>query len=528
MPKWGVSIEDSAPLLTTEANSPNLASHARRFQCNSHRIACCGASLSSSNARIYPAAYVPDFGGITHSLGEVDELQIAFEGRRAARSVATWGQRQVWSVLRYFDDEASVLTLGGTVTIPPATKSDVVADVLQALFRNHESLRTTHWEDPAGKLWQGVRQAGIVVVKTVDLDRTDELEDEVKDLSAMLEEKPFRYSDEIPIRAGMISCRGEPCYLVFAVSHLVCDAEGLDILLREISRRLQESSAPSVKSNSIAPSQPIERAKWEQSDEGQRVQEKNLRFFRETLLEAPPSLFRPTPIAPQKPRYWQGKLESPAAQFLTQLLAARHRVSAAAVIIAATAVVLVRPTMQSRSVIQIAFNNRIRKSVSGLIAPITHHCPILVDISSGSFGEVARAVYWSMIRAHRHAEFDPMEFEKMRADVERSRGELIDISYFVNYRDLASSSQPLLDSAQEWKRAVELRRESRFSWRLKMEKNPVKYYVHAVNGADGMHLIANSDTCYLAPAEIEAYLWSTENVLVSAAADDRLDANRLT
>jgi hypothetical protein len=160
------------------------------------------------------------------------------------------------------------------------------------------------------------------------------------------------------------------------------------------------------------------------------------------------------------------------------------------------------------------------------VAPVKNYGPILVDTSIGSFGEMARAVSLSMIRAHRHAEFDPILFEEMRKDAERTRGEEIDLLYSVNYMDLAPTRKPVRDYDEELKRAAELRDKSAFSWRLKVRKNRAKYYLHAYDGADALQLIADADTAYLAPEEIEAFLWSTEGVLAAAASDDCLDTTR--
>ncbi|MET7420849.1 hypothetical protein [Dactylosporangium sp. NPDC005555] len=277
--------------------------------------------------------------------GLVDRVTVAFEGPGAGSGPLSWGQIESWNAVTTL---GHWMPIGGALPVRPGTTVDDLAGELRHHLSRHASLRTL-LRIPAGGGFptQEVHASGSSTLQVYESGGADPSE-----VASLVAER-FRHAEldftaEYPIRMAAVLHHGVPSHVVALISHFAADGAGAQVMLRDVAER---SSPP------VAGRQPLDQAQWQRSPAGRRQNDAAQRHFESILRTMPAARFR-KPLAPMRPRYWRGVLDSAALPLALRALTARTGADPSAVLLAVFALavhatcgvdpVVVRPLVSNR------------------------------------------------------------------------------------------------------------------------------------------------------------------------------------
>src|SRR5215469_14053340 len=100
----------------------------------------------------------------------VDRVLVTFEGEGAGVAELSWGQREIWSVMR---SVGRSLYLGGVRQLPPGRTAGDVAGDLRFIMARHQSMRTRLRFLADGTPMQVVADRGEVPLEIIDAGDED-------------------------------------------------------------------------------------------------------------------------------------------------------------------------------------------------------------------------------------------------------------------------------------------------------------------------------------------------------------------
>jgi hypothetical protein len=187
---------------------------------------------------------------------EPDErVAVHFTGDGSGVDEMSWGMWEIWHAMV---DQRSSLPIGGRMALPAGTTVADVAGELRYLMSRFPSMRTRLRIDAAGWPTQELFGSGSTTLEVYDAGDADP--DEVANaVEQRYRSVDFAYATEWPVRMAVVVRDGLAVQLVSIMSHLVTDAVGGAIMLREVQER---STAP------VTGLQPLEQAGWQRSPAG--------------------------------------------------------------------------------------------------------------------------------------------------------------------------------------------------------------------------------------------------------------------
>jgi hypothetical protein len=435
-----------------------------------------------------------------------DQVRFEFAGVGSGVDELAWGQQEIWLAMVR---QRSWLPVGGPNRVwPGKTLDDVVEDLRYALGR-YQTMRTRLRFEADGRVLQEVSDHGEFVIEVYDAP-----DDADPDAFADALYDWFRAGDldhvkDWPVRVGVVRQRGALTHQVTAASHLVTDALGGAIMMAEAIRR---EPAP------VAGMQPLEQVRRQRSPAGQRQNEAALRYWRR-LLRTVPARTVPASTDRCEPRYREGLLHSPAMHLALRAIVAREGVDPAAALLAVFAVAVARVTGVDPVVIRPIVGNRFWPGLADVVSPVNQAGLCVVDVAGAPFPEVLARVRRAVMATYKYAHFDPLRLADVVAEVERERGEQIDLSVLFNDRrtgdrsDLAGDAVPAV-TVQRMGAALA---RTRFDWPVASDNPHERLMVNVEDAVGAVQVRIAFDTHHLAPAAAEACVRGMQQVAVAAA-----------
>jgi hypothetical protein len=445
-------------------------------------------------------------------------LTVEVTGVRAGTSIATWGQRAMWQNFEWlgFGDDPYFMA-GAIAPLPPEATLDRLEAALCAVFTTFESMRTLYHVDDEGVLRQTVGP-GTLPVAVYDAKTPDQADRTANDVLEDLKRNLFEFDREWPMRMAVVTVGDSPARLVFSTCRIVFDSAGSRIIADELGRRLAGDP----------PGQhdwhPIDQAEFEQSADAVAIDEAAQAFWTRSLAAVPLSMLDHPTLEPEPLRFHRRKLTSPAALAATRALAARHGVSAAAILLAAYEIALSVHTGHRRVVMQVICGNRVGPRRTTMIGTLTQDGLFTQDLdASATFGELARRSYQASVETYLYGFYDPVANRTVRREQRSAQGAHIDLGVYFNDglgpTVLAGPSTVTTDELNELLTRSTMTDDG--SW----ERVDARLFLTAADLPDAIALFLLGDSVYAPPARLEAILYAVERILV-AAVDEDLPADR--
>ena len=451
-----------------------------------------------------------------------DNVLVRFEGEGSGVAELSWGQQVVWRGMELTGGESNILT--GRALLAPGTTVEDVAEVLRYLMGRHQSLRTKLRRDADGHVQQVVASSGEQYLEIVDApDDADGLEFSL----ALMEEYEQADHDcfsDWPVRMTVVRQRGVPAYRVMAMCHLTSDAFGMLTMLKDLGDwdpRTGLATEPLITSKPpVTAMEPLEQAEWQCSPAGVRRSAMAEKYWERLLRSIPARRFPDSPD-PRSPRGGLAVYDSPAILLAIRSIAARTQTDTSPVLLAAYAVALARISGINPVVPRVFVNNRFRGRLADTVSPVAQTCPCIIDVSGITFDEAAKRALVASIAAFKNAYFKPVRIREILATVSEERGEEIDLNCVYNDRRLVAPRE-VTEAIPEPTDVQAALSKSVLHWEGMSEDAADPFHIHIRESLDSVNVLAVTDSHYVAPSAVEAFLLEMEAITVAAAFDPDL------
>jgi len=425
------------------------------------------------------------------------------------------------------------MNIGGVMALPPGTPVEEMTGVLRFVLGRHQALRTRllfpDSPDDGIHPQQAVSESGEAALRVIDIDEDDDAAAVAEETRSDYEYTPFDYAVEWPVRMAVVRQGGRLTHLVVQYGHVMVDGASLAVVSEDL-RNLDPATGAAM--TPLVAVTPLELARMQAGTAGRRQSAKSLRYW-ESVLDSIPARRFGESDDPREPRFWEILCYSPAMHLGLESVAARTGAATSHVLLAAYAVALARITGRNPSVAQVVVNNRFRPGLAQSVSQISQNSLAAIDVADCAFDDVVARAWKAGKDAFMHGYYDIADHAALLEDVERRRGEPVDISCYVN--DRRGPDQPGLADrvATEEQLRAALKR-TRLRWDRKFPMYDGSFFLHVDSGPDtnvpgrdvpeerespAVYFAIWADTHCLAPAEIEACARELEAVVVEAALD---------
>ncbi len=451
------------------------------------------------------------------------QLEIEFSSGRSATAPATWGQQAVWDAVRGLGPaDAPRYNVSLAAPVDPGVPVAVVLDALRQLLHLHDSLHTRLREDDAGRLEQTVDAAGRLTVVTRQCTGAEDVAQDGALLLAELAGQPFDCTRDWPLRVGLVESAGLVRHLTFVLSHTAVDAWGLRRLAIDLTAIVQGDSAEVIRERHPA-LQPVEEAAFQVSERGRRRDTNARRHWDRKLRLGPPRLFAPPAEDAGTLRFPNAVLNSPALARALEHVAAGHRVSSSAVLLAAASVMTARLSGAPAAVLQVVVNNRFLPGLADAVSTLASEGLFHLTDAAGPFADVVRRAHATSIATYRSAYYDKRLLDRDIARITADGGTVADRSCFFNdTRDLMPSQPPGPAGPQEPAEPPEslerARARTTLSWPVEFEpRGNVSYALDALAAPGSLELSMTADSTVVPRPDMERFLYGMEDLVVAEA-----------
>jgi hypothetical protein len=435
-----------------------------------------------------------------------ERVLVAFEGEGAGVAELSWGQREIWSVMR---SVGRSLYLGGARPLPAGRTADDVAGDLRFIMTRHQSLRTRLRFMADGTPRQVVADVGEVPLEIVDAGD----ENPAKVAAAVADRYmavSFDYEAEWPVRMAVIITRGTATHVAEVFSHFAMDAFGLAALLDDVAARYEDPGQVTP----VTAAQPLEQAAKQRGQSARRAHDAAMRYTERVLRDAPATQFRESGDE-RSPRVWQLSCTSPAGYRALRVLAAQAGVSTSPVLLAAFAVAVSELTGVSPAGMHMVVNNRFRPGFAGSVSAVAQSCPCVID-PAGGFREVIARAFHTTMGVYKNSYYDLDGKNEVFARVSAERGTEIDLSCLFNDRRVGSRKVADAPGHADLAGLREELHRTTLTWGERRDNQDGKLFLY-VNDAPGtLCYELGADTRYVGPADMETLTRRLEGVLVDA------------
>ncbi len=432
--------------------------------------------------------------------------RIDFAGDATGPFPLTWGQQAIWAAIGRTAPNDHYFNLDRVLIVPPKVTPLTVEAALAAVgtvMSRHASLRT---RIRAGR--QHVDATGTLdaVIETA----TGDVEATATALADRLTGTRFRYDEEYPLRVGLVVAGDGVRAIVLGFCHLATDGHGAEIVVRDLRLALLGRTGP-------VPGRVADLVAEQQSAEGRRRSDTAVGFWADAYRRMPVSMF-PTPRAePEPARYRVARLRSPALALACRLLAARHRVSTTAVLMAATAAVVAADSGEPAVAMLLIAGNRIAPEHRDLVATLSQEGLFLLDTAGAAALDDLFVPAWRAgLRAYRIGMYDQVSLDEALARVCDERGELV--HPYCCFNDMRLVEQAGVGKVPTAEQVDTARAGSTLTWAPPQERVSCRFCLHVETDDDALVVSLTADSRYLPPPRIQGMLGTMERLVVESAA----------
>jgi Condensation domain len=438
---------------------------------------------------------------------------VGFSSGSSGTGPATWGQQAIWDAISKLGADAYRYNVSIGFPVEPGIPVPQVLDGVEKLLGLHQSLRTRLEPDDRGRLQQILDGSGESPVHLVRAD-AEQAELQGRALLAELETTPFDCAVEWPMRIAVVETEGRMTFVGFCLSHTAVDGWGLSRVVMDLFA-LAGGEPPEQLSARNAARQPLEEAAFQTSDRGRR-RDANARQFWARKLQIGPRRVFPTRRAPDAATFPNAVLNSPALARAVEQVAAGHRASGSSVLLAATSVMVNRLTGTPDAMFQVVVNNRFRPELTHAVSTVAQEGLIHLPDTKQEFAEVVRRAQAVTLSSYRNAYYDKQQLDRDIAQLVEQGTAADRGCIFNDIRDLVPH-YPMENDPSKLPLARS-RPLTRFSRPVECEPRPgTTFAMDAQHAPGSLELSMTADPAYLPEADVEAFLYGIEELVVDEA-----------
>lgn len=439
------------------------------------------------------------------------KIPVAFSGEGSGTAELTWAQRNVWKMMRDFDD--AVMT-GGAMRLEDGTTLEHIKHLLAFIVSRHQSLRTRIRVRTDGTPVQVLAECGEIDLLVVDAADGEDPAAVAEAVRARFEQEPFDAEKEWPVRMAVVRHRGEPTHFAALYPHIVIDGYGFEALVADLANLDRATGAHLAPRRGV---QPLELARLQQTPAVRRQGEASIRYWERLLREVPARRFN-GPYPAQDRRWWDITYDSRAAYLAAVSIAARTGLHSGPILLAAYAVTMGRITGVSPSVIRTLVSNRFRPDFAESVSVLVQPGLCVVDVADCAFDEAVRRAWRAQLATGKHGYYDPRALWDLMERTEHERGGEVDLMCYFNdgRRGTATAPAETVPTEDEMWNALA---ETRFVWGVRSNVPDAKAYLDVNPVPDTVNFTLRIDTASVSVGEGLRIARGVEEVLLAAAFD---------
>ncbi|NEB42422.1 condensation domain-containing protein [Streptomyces sp. SID14515] len=452
--------------------------------------------------------------------------EVGFRGERSGRAPLTWGQRAIWHAIRRTAPNDHYFNIGRVLPLADRGRPATVAATLDALARlmeRHEALRTRLVLSAAdGEPSQCLADTGSLPVTVARATGLPEAAAQAEALLDELSAARFDYAAEWPLRAALVTVGDRVTHAVLVLCHLAADGHAAEVLVRDLRLLVRRGSAGRPPAAT-----PLDLAR-DQHAEGGRRGAVALAHWEAGFRAAPPTMF-PEPCAePRSPRFWTGRIVSPALARAVAAVAAAHRVSGSTVLLTASAALVAAGEGHRTAAVMPIVGNRTAEALRDLVSTLSQDGLFVLDLGATGreggaavFTDLLPAAYRAALRAYRAAVYDPVEWDALGERLHTEYGR--EVHPYCCFNDMRLVERPVPEGPRPAPEELaaelaEARRRTSFGFPATQDRVACRYCLHITEEGDALAVSLTADTAYLPPEAIRGHLYAMEELIVASAA----------
>lgn len=363
-------------------------------------------------------------------------IRISIVAERSTCAPMTWGQIAMWDVLAWLNPDEASLNLTAVLPVPRGTTVTQVLEAIRQLVLRHDSLHTAYFAID-GELTQCVRDETDLDVFAVETAPDEEVAELARSAALQLANDAFDIASGVQLRVALAVRDGHARAIALVASHMAVDAGSFQIVQNELKVLLSPNGSRSDLPKRSQ--QPVERAEFEASPAGAKLQDRALDFWRQTTSFASPASISQLPIPANDQLAW-ASIESKALTLATHDLAARYSVSPSAVILASLGLLIGDFTGEPGPVFRSLIATRFRSHDREFVGAFNLNSIIHVATDSQLFADHVRRTAAATLKAFLHCEANPRRVEEVMSDVASERR--ITSGSYCFFNDVAAAEGP--------------------------------------------------------------------------------------
>lgn len=452
-----------------------------------------------------------------------ETVTVAFGGGRDGRAPLTWGQRAIWHAIRRTAPNDHYFNIGRVLPLADRGRPATVVDAarsLGVLMERHEALRTRlelPADDRGAATDQRLAATGRLPVTLAHARDPADAERTAHALLDRLSATRFAYTSEWPVRAALVAVGDRVTHAVLVLCHLAADGHGAEVLVRDLRLLVRRGSAGRPPAAT-----PLDLAREQHGEMGRRRGAAALAHWEAGYRAAPATMFPEPVAAPRAPRFWTGRIVSPALARAVAAVAAAHRVSGSTVLLTAAAVLVAAGQGHRTAAVMPIVGNRTAAGHRDLVTTLSQDGLFVLDLAAAgtpepSFTDLLPAAYRSALRSYRAAVYDPVEWDALGERMRTERG--AEVHPYCCFNDMRLVERPAPPGpAPTAGELAELGGRTVFGFPATQERVACRYCLHITEEGDALAVSLTADTAYLPPETIRAHLYGIEELIVRAAA----------
>ncbi|HEV2885894.1 MAG TPA: condensation domain-containing protein [Jatrophihabitans sp.] len=374
--------------------------------------------------------------------GGIRTVTVRFEAAGSGEESLTWAQNDVWQGMVA---TGKATTLGGVHPMPPGTTVSEIADLLRFIMSRHQALRTRLrlTDGPPRQVCSATGEAALEIVEA----GTDEPAAVAENLKLRLEEQPFDYEQDWPVRMAVVTVRGAITHLVTVYLHLAVDGGGIAAVVADVAARDPRTGAPAGPITAI---QPLELARRQAQPAALRQSAASLRHLEHVLRVVSPNMLG-LPKADRPAEYRKIRYTSPATALAVERIAGAHSIAPSSALLAMFALGLARHTQEGTVWTMVLVNNRFRPGLADSACQLVQSSPCLIEVGGVSLATVLERTKRSLLQTYKSAYYDGRQFDAVVERVNRETGRKVDFCCYYNDRldGLAAAGDAALTGPEE-------------------------------------------------------------------------------
>lgn len=425
----------------------------------------------------------------------MEKITVRFEGKRGAIAPLTWAQRRTWRG-SHFKHRPFVCVH----SVPSGKSLDDVSETVRWALEEFESLRTTFPVGADGDPFQKVEEAGSAEILVIPTEEST-IEADIRSLIHRLKGERFDVTAEFGAVFTVMTCADVPVRLICLVSHLGVDGHGCQALRVALGNRLSgEYDGPSAPST-----QPVDRARLEQSPKWQEKSARSLEYWKSVLERLPQDEGR------------SAVMDSRALRGAVSVISKKYTKTASVVYLAAVSVVAGALIGRDKSSFTLPASNRLTQEERSYVGELVQFAPGVLESLDLPFEAIVDDAWKASAKGYRFSRYDEQALQRMLADLDEGSEYKRDFDFSFN--DMRNSTQ-----GESYGGAVgrirDLVKETKIELRDHVYQGGNRFLSFALRGDSNEVLSIAVHDSYFPEIPVQRILLAIEALLVGVAVGD--------